>query len=66
MRNVRKVAPNTYKDLDSNRTMNQSDFVKKISNPNSVYHDDFHIRKINNVKVPVSNPDNKNSNNLVR
>lgn len=47
-----------------NRTgddMTRAQFVKKIEGGN---YDNYHVRTINDVKTPVSNPDGKESNNL--
>ena len=44
-----------------NRTMTRSDLVKEIEKGN---YPNYHIRNINGVKTPVSNPDNSKNNNL--
>lgn len=44
-----------------NGFMNRERLVSSIKNGN---HDDYHIRKINNVETPVSNPDKNKRNNL--
>lgn len=41
--------------------MTRVKFVKKIEQGN---YPDYHVRKINNVKTPVSNPDGNDDNNL--
>lgn len=41
--------------------MTRAQFVKEIERGN---YDNYHIREINWVKTPVSNPDNKVNNNL--
>jgi hypothetical protein len=41
--------------------MSRAEFVKQIEEGN---YDDYHIRKINGTKTPVSDPDTKESNNL--
>ncbi len=48
-------------DTKSGRHMGRSDFVKKIEEGN---YDDYHVRRINGVKTPVSNPDHSEGNNL--
>jgi hypothetical protein len=50
-----------FVDKKNNRTMTRAEFVKKIENGT---YDDYHIRKINGIKTPVSNPDGKEGNNL--
>jgi len=47
-----------------NRTgddMSRPEFVKKIENGT---YDNYHVRKINGIKTPVSNPDSTSDNNL--
>ena len=41
--------------------MSRSQFVRQIENGN---YDNYHVRNINGVKTPVSNPDNSTNNNL--
>mgnify|MGYP001115380553 CR=1 FL=1 len=53
-----------FKDTKTNRSFNRKEFVSKIENTNSKYHDIYHIRKINGIKTPVSNPDKSDRNNL--
>lgn len=53
-----------FKDTSNNRTFSREDFVSKIENTNSKYHDIYHIRKINGIKTPASNPDTSSKNNL--
>jgi len=48
-------------DTKTGETMNRAEFVKKIEEGN---YDDYHIRKINGIKTPASDPDTKESNNL--
>lgn len=42
-------------------TMNRNEFVNSIKNGN---YENYHIRNINGVLTPVSNPDGKTGNNL--
>jgi hypothetical protein len=51
-----------FKDIKTGRAMTREQFVKKIENGS--YQNDYHIRKINNVKTPCSNPDKSENNNL--
>jgi len=51
-----------FKDLKTGQTMTLDQFVKKIESGN--YQDDYHIRNINNIKTPCSNPDKSENNNL--
>jgi hypothetical protein len=41
--------------------MTRPEFVRQIESGN---YDNYHVRKINGVKTPVSNPDNSEKNNL--
>lgn len=50
-----------FKDNLKNKTMSRSDFVKEIEKGN---YPKYHIRIINGIKTPVSNPDNSENNNL--
>lgn len=50
-----------FHDKKSGADMTRSEFVKQIENGN---FPDYHIRVINDVKTPVSNPDGKEGNNL--
>ncbi len=47
--------------VDGNKTMTRAKFVKEIEIGN---YPEYHVRKINGIKTPVSNPDNKTNNNL--
>jgi hypothetical protein len=50
-----------FKDNSTGKTMSRAKFVQKINDgdfPN------FHVKKINNVLTPVSNPDKSKNNNL--
>lgn len=46
-----------YKGTD----MTRSQFVREINNGN---YENYHIRNINGIQTPVSNPDSKRNNNL--
>lgn len=50
-----------FKDTKNKDSMTRPQFVKKIETGK---YDDYHVRKINGVKTPVSNPDSKSKNNL--
>lgn len=50
-----------FHDNFKNTDMTRSQFVKEIEKGNYPNH---HIRNINGVKTPVSNPDKTSSNNL--
>jgi hypothetical protein len=50
-----------FHDNKSGKNMNRVEFVKEIEQGK---FGDYHIRKINGLKTPVSNPDGKESNNL--
>lgn len=49
-----------FKINSSNRTVSRAQLVKRIEGGMSGYH----VRNINGVKTPVSNPDGKTGNNL--
>ena len=50
-----------FKDTRNGHTMNRSEFVKKIELGK---YPDYHVRVIDGVKTPVSNPDRSIKNNL--
>lgn len=50
-----------FKDTDTSRTMDRNEFVQKIKNDQ---YPDYHVRRINGISTPVSNPDKKKGNNL--
>ena len=50
-----------FRDNTSGKEMTRSQFVKEIEKGN---YEDYHIRVINNIKTPVSNPDKNENNNL--
>ena len=50
-----------FQDKKTGSTMSRAEFVKKIEQGK---YDDYHVRKINGLKTPVSNPDGKEGNNL--
>lgn len=54
-RNVR------FRDNVNGKEMTRSQFVKEIEREN---YDNYHIRVINDIKTPVSNPDKSENNNL--
>ncbi len=50
-----------FLDTKTNETMTRAATVKKIENGE---YSNYHIRKINGTKTPVSNPDKTKNNNL--
>ena len=50
-----------FQDTTTGKSMTRSQFVKEIEKGN---YSDYHVRKINGVKTPVSNPNGKQSDNL--
>lgn len=50
-----------FHDNYSGADMTRSQFVRQINNGN---YENYHVRKINGVYTPVSNPDSSNKNNL--
>lgn len=51
----------TFRDNVNGKEMTRSQFVKEIERGN---YDNYHIRVINDIKTPVSNPDKSENNNL--
>ena len=51
----------TFHDNVTGRNMNADQFVRSIELGN---YEGFHVRTINGVKTPVSNPDGSSNNNL--
>jgi len=57
-----KTGRNTkFKDTNNGKTFTRPQLVKEIKKGN---YKDYHIRKINNLDTPVSNPDKSSNNNL--
>lgn len=50
-----------FKDKGTGRYMNSSEFVTAIKNGT---YPDYHVRTINGIQTPASNPDGKDTNNL--
>ncbi len=50
-----------FHDNYTNEDMSRGSFVGKIENGD---YSNYHVRKINNKKIPVSNPDKTKDNNL--
>ena len=50
-----------FKDMRSGEEMSRAKFVKAIEQGR---YADYHVRRINNVKTPASNPDATKNNNL--
>ena len=50
-----------FRDNASGKEMTRSQFVKEIERGN---YENYHVRIINNIKTPVSNPDKSENNNL--
>lgn len=50
-----------FLDRETNEEMTRAKFVKSIEEGK---YPEYHIRNINNIKTPVSNPDGSSSNNL--
>jgi hypothetical protein len=51
----------TFHDNYTNADMTRTQFVKKIESGN---YNNYHVRNINGIKTPVSNPDRTTNNNL--
>ena len=50
-----------FHDNYTGKDMTRSQFVNQIKQGN---YDNYHIRTINGIETPVSNPDNSSNNNL--
>lgn len=50
-----------FQDTKTRQEMTRPEFVKQIEQGK---YPDYHVRKINGVKTPVSNPDRSENNNL--
>jgi len=50
-----------FHDTKNHKNMTRGEFVKQIEKGS---YPKYHIRKINNIKTPVSNPDSTTNNNL--
>jgi hypothetical protein len=50
-----------FRDNYTGQNMTRNQFVREINNGN---YDNYHVRNINGVPTPVSNPDNSERNNL--
>jgi hypothetical protein len=50
-----------FRDNRTGREMSRDQFVRQIRQGN---YDHYHIRKINGIPTPVSNPDSSENNNL--
>lgn len=50
-----------FRDTSKGKDMSRSEFVKQIEKGN---YPEYHVRKINNIKTPTSNPDKSSRNNL--
>lgn len=50
-----------FRDTRTGQEMTRAQFVKEIE---SGKYDNYHVRKINKIKTPVSNPDKTTNNNL--
>ena len=51
----------TFRDNYTGVDMTRSQFVRQINNGN---YENYHVRNINGVATPVSNPDSSSRNNL--
>lgn len=50
-----------FKDNYNGASMTRGQFVKQIESGN---YSNYHVRNVNGMKTPVSNPDSKTNNNL--
>jgi hypothetical protein len=52
-----------FRDNYNGKEMTRKEFVREIKQENPAY-ENYHVRKINGVDTPVSNPDQSTNNNL--
>lgn len=50
-----------FRDNYTGKTMSRSKFVSEINKGN---YNNYHVRKVNGIDTPVSNPDSNRNNNL--
>ena len=50
-----------FQDTRTGKTMTRNQFVREIERGN---YDNYHVRVINNIPTPASNPDSSTRNNL--
>ena len=50
-----------FHDNQSGADMTRAQFVRQIEQGN---YENYHVRRVNGIKTPVSNPDDKEGNNL--
>jgi hypothetical protein len=53
-----------FQNVGNHEIMNRSEFVSRIKNPTSSYHDNYVVKIINGIETPVSKPDRCIKNNL--
>ena len=53
-----------FQNANNHEIMTRKEFVGRIKNENSVYNNDYYVRKINEIETPVSKPDGSKKNNL--
>lgn len=53
-----------FQNVSNHEIMDRKTFVNRIKNPNSSYHQDYVVKKINGIETPVSKPDGNKKNNL--
>lgn len=51
----------TFTDSATGKQMTRAEFVRQIE---SGHYSKYHVRRVNGVKTPVSNPDRSENNNL--
>lgn len=70
MKLVKAIAENDtgrnilFQNTGNNEIMTRKDFVARIKNEKSVYHNDYVVKRINGIETPVSKPDKYTNNNL--
>lgn len=53
-----------FQDTRNNHIMTDKEFISRIKNENSAYHDNYYVRKINGIETAVSKPNGIKNDNL--
>ena len=53
-----------FQNIQNHEIMSRKEFVNRINNPNSSYHENYIVKEINGIDTPVSKPDRNKNNNL--
>ena len=53
-----------FQNTGNHEIMTRTEFVSRIKNEKSSYHDNYVVKMINGIETPVSKPDHLKNNNL--